>query len=108
MMYNINGFLAKWSIFVRCLISVWLVLTLPPLDPRSPLYMLYMFIAAIHCQKGIRGLREGEVSKTKLKDTSFIYLLSNVTTTNFVRMPFILEMKSTSILNILALLLFEN
>ena len=46
-----------------------------------------MFIAACGCPKGILGLG-GEQIKNKLKDTSFI-----------------LEMKSTYILNIVALLL---
>ena len=28
----------------------------PPLDPRHPLHMLYMYIGAYHCPKGILGL----------------------------------------------------
>ena len=50
----------------------------PPLDPRRPLYMLYMFIATCHCPKGILGLG-GKASKNKLKDTSFTFPVTNVT-----------------------------
>ena len=65
LMYNKNDYLAKQSIFVRCLMS-YLASTTPfPLDLRRPLHMLYMFIATCHCQKGILGLGgEGKHLKT--------------------------------------------
>ena len=51
-----------WSIFVRCLMSSFAYATSsppppppPPLDPRHPLHMLYMYIGAYHCPKGILG-----------------------------------------------------
>ena len=31
----------------------------PPLDPRSPLHMLYICIAPFNCPKGILGLEGG-------------------------------------------------
>ena len=75
--------------------------------------MLYMFIAIYHCPKGILGLG-GKASKNKLKDTNFIFPMTNVTVLSVFRMHAkkeyrkVLEMKSTSILTILALLLLEN
>ena len=50
-----------------------------PLDPRHPLHMLYMYIGAYHCPKGILGLGGGGASKNKLKDTCFILSMRNVT-----------------------------
>ena len=54
-----NDHLAKQSIFVRCLMSSLVSTTPFPPDPRSPLHMLYMFIATCHCPKGILGLGGG-------------------------------------------------
>ena len=55
-MYNKNDHLAKQSIFVRRLLSsLDSTNPSPPLDPRRPLHMLYMFIATCHCPKGILG-----------------------------------------------------
>ena len=73
LMYNKNDYLAKQSIFVRCLMSS-LASTAPPPppDPRRPLQMLYMFIATCHCPKGIMGLG-GKSSKNKLKDTRGVF-----------------------------------
>ena len=74
--------------------------------------MLYMFIETYHCPKGILGLG-GRASKIKLKDTSFIFSMTNATILSIFRdhaqkeYRKALEM-STSIFNILALLLFEN
>ena len=62
LMYNKKDHLAKQSIFVRRLMSS-LASTAPPPDLRRPLHMLYMFIAACHCPKGILGLG-GKASKT--------------------------------------------
>ena len=64
LMYNINHHLAKWSIFIRCVVCSLACTTPPPppppthhLDPRRPLHVLHMFIAKYHCPKGILGLR---------------------------------------------------
>ena len=62
---------------------------------------------------GLRG-GGGEASKNKLKDAIFIFSMINVTILSLVRTHAqkeyrkVLEMKGTYILNILALLLFEN
>ena len=62
--------------------------------------------------KGHLGSRGGEASKNRLKDTSFIFSMTNVTILGVFRKHAqkkygkVLEMKSTYILNILALLLF--
>ena len=56
----------------------------------------------------------GEASKNKLKDASFIFSMTNVTILSIFRTHAqkeyhkVLKMKGTYILNILALLLFEN
>ena len=75
--------------------------------------MLYIYIATFNCPKGILGLG-GKASKNKLKDASFIFSMTNVTILSIFRTHAqkeyrkALEMKGTYILNILALLLFEN
>ena len=70
-----------------------------------------MFIATCRCPNGILGLG-GKASKNKLKDTIFIFPMTNVTILcvfcmhaqkEYVK---VWEMKSIPILNILALLLF--
>ena len=65
MMYNKNDHLAKWSIYVRYLMSSFAYTTpSPPLDPRRPLHMLYICIATFNCPKGILGLGwGGSISK---------------------------------------------
>ena len=66
-----------------------------------------------HCPQGILGLG-GKVLKNKLKITSLISPMTNVLILSIFRTHAqnvyhkVLEMKSTSILNILARLLFEN
>ena len=71
-----------------------------------------MFIATCRCPKGILGLG-GKASKNKLKDISFIFPLPNVTSLLVFRTHAqkeyskVLEMKSTYILKILALLFFK-
>ena len=85
----------------------------PPLDPRRPLHMLYICIATFNCPKGILG-PGGKASKNKLKDASFIFSITNVTIVCIFRTHAqkeyrkVLEIKDSYILNILALLLFEN
>ena len=89
----------------------------PPLDPRRHLYMLYICIATFNCPKGILGLGGGgggKASKNKLRDASFIFSMTNLTILSIFRTHAqkeyrkVLEMKGTYILNISALLLFEN
>ena len=84
----------------------------PPQDPRRLIHMLYMFIITYHCPKGILGLG-GKASKNKLKYTCFIIPMTNVLILSVFRTHAqngchkVLEIKSTSIFKILALLLFE-
>ena len=85
----------------------------PPLDPRRSLHMLCICIATLNCPKGILGLG-GKASKSKLKDANLIFSMKNVTILSIFRTHAqkeyrkVLELKGTYILNILALLLFEN
>ena len=114
LMYNKNDHLAMWSIFCQ-IFDVFFCLYNPfsPLDPRRPLHMLYICIATFNCPKGILGLG-GKASKNKLKDASFIFSITNVTILSIFRTHVqkeyrkVSKMKGTYILNILALLLFEN
>ena len=84
-----------------------LIQPLPPLDPRRPLHMLYICIATFNCPKGILGLGGGEASKNKLKYSSFIFSMTNVTILSIFRTHAqkeyrkFLKMKGTYILNIL-------
>ena len=86
----------------------------PPPRPKRPLHMLYIGIATLNCPKGILGLEGGGATKHKLKDASFIFLMTNVTILSIFRTHAqkeyhkVSKMKGTYILNILALLLFEN
>ena len=76
-MYNKNEHLAKWSVFVRYLMSSFAYTTPPPPLAR----MLYICIATFNCQKDILGLGGGGgggASKNKLKDSSFIFSMTNV------------------------------
>ena len=65
------------------------------------------------CLKGILG-QWGEVSKNKLKDTSFFFSMTNITILSLFRTHAqkefckVLETKGIYILNNLALLLFES
>ena len=119
LMYNKNDHLAKWSIFVRYLMSSFAYTTPFPLDPRRPLHMLFICKATFNCPKGILGLGGGvggggKASKNKLKDASFIFSMANVTILSIFRMHAqkeyrkVSKRKGTYILNILALILFEN
>ena len=73
-----------------------------------------MFIATSRGRKGILGLGGGggKASKNKLKDTSFIFPMTNVTILGVFRAHAqkeygkVLEMKGAWILNILALLFY--
>ena len=83
-----------------------------PPDPKRPLNNLNMFVAT-YCPKDILGLG-WKAPKNKLKDTSLIFSMTNITIISIFRTHAHdecrkdLEMKSTSILNILALLLLES
>ena len=114
LMYNKNDHLAKWSIFCQIFdVFFRLYNPFPPLDPRRPLHMLYICIATFNCPNGILGLG-GKVTKNKLKDASFIFSMANVTILSIFRTYAqkeyrnVSKRKGTYILNILALLLFEN
>ena len=78
-----------------------------------PLGQRHVAINIYNICKGHFGSRGG-ASKNKLKDTSFIFLMTNVTILGVFRTHAqkeygkVLEMKSTYILNILALLFFLN
>ena len=67
-----------------------------------------------NCPKGILGLGGGGASKNKLKDTSFIFSMTNVTILSIFRTHAqkaycnVWETKGIYILNNLVLLLFEN
>ena len=107
LMYNKNDHLAKWSIFVRWLMSSFAYTTPfpPPPRPKTPF--------TFNCPKGILGLG-GKASKNKLKDASFIFSMTNVTiscifcTHAHKEYCKLFEMKGIYILNVLALLIFEN
>ena len=114
LMYNKNDHLAKWSIFVRYLMSYFAYTTPFPPRPKTPFtYVIYLY-SDIKLSKGHLGSRGGEASKNKLKDASFIFSMTNVIILSIFRTHAqkeyrkVLEMKGTYILNILALLLFEN
>ena len=83
-----------------------------PPDPRRPLHMLYIYIMTFNCPKGILGLG-GKASKYKLKDTSFIFSMTNITILSIFRTHAqkeycnVLETKGIYILNNLVLLLFK-
>ena len=86
-----------------------------PLDPRRPLHMFYIYILTFNCPKGIfgRGGGGGHL-KHKLKDTSFIFSMTNIIILSIFRTHAqkeyckVLETKGIYILNNLVLLLFEN
>ena len=75
--------------------------------------MLYIYTMTSNCPKGILGLG-GKASKNKLKDTSFIFSMTNIAILSIVRTHAQkeyckgLETKDIYILNNLVLLLFEN
>ena len=83
-----------------------------PLDPRRPLHMLYNYIMTFNCPKIILGLGGGEASKNKLKDTSFIFSMTNITILSTFRTHAqkeycnFLETKVVNILNNLVLFYF--
>ena len=60
LIYDKSDHLAKWSIFVRYLMSSFAYTTpFPPLDPRRHLHMFYICTTTFNCPKGILGLGGG-------------------------------------------------
>ena len=89
----------------------------PPPPPRlkMPFGQRHVAINIYNICKGhLRSRGGGKASKNKLKDTSFIFLMTNVTILGVFRTHAqkeygkVLEMKSTYIFDILALLFFKN
>ena len=78
-MYNKNDYLAKQSIFVRCLMSS-LASTTPFIPrPKTPFtYVVYVY-SGMSLSKGHLGSRGGGVSKNKRKDISLTFPVTNVT-----------------------------
>ena len=86
-----------------------------PPRPKMPFGQRHVAINIYNICKGHFGSGGGgEASKNKLKDTNFIFLMTNDTILGVFRTHAqkiygnVLEMKSTSTLNILALLLIKN
>ena len=83
----------------------------PPPRPKMPFGQGHVVINLYSICKGHFGSRGG-ASKNKLKDTNFIFLMTNDTIVGVFcthaqkAYGNVLEMKSTPILNILALLFF--
>ena len=108
----------NWKVAYVCkLIDVFFGLYNPPHPtpprPDTPFtYAVYVY-RDILLFKGHLGFR-GEAFKIKLKDTSFIFSMTNVISFSILHTHAqneyhnVLEMKSISILNILALLPFKN
>ena len=97
------------------LVSFSLFLDALPPRPKMPFGQRHVAINIYNICKGHLGSRGGgKASKNKLKDTSFIFPMTNVTILGVFRTHAqkeygnVLEIKSTYILNILALLFFLN
>ena len=98
------------------LVSFSLFLDAFPPRPKMPFGQRHVAINIYNICKGHFGSRGGggETSKNKLEDTSFIFPMTHVTILGVFRTHEqkeygkALEMKSTYILNILALLFFLN
>ena len=79
----------------------------PPPRPKMPLTYVVFLIATCRCLKGILGLGK-KASENKLKDIRFIFPMTNITILGVFRTQVqkeygkVWEMKSISILNILA------
>ena len=87
------------------LVSFSLFLDAPPPRPKMPFGQRHVAINIYNICKGHLG-SSGGASKNKLKDTSFIFPMTNVTILGVFRMHVqkeygkVLEMKTTYILNI--------
>ena len=86
----------------------------PPPRPKTPFTHVVYSYNDFQLSKGHLGPVGGEASKNKLKDTSFIFSMTNITILSIFRKhaqkeySTILETKGIYILNTLVLLLFEN
>ena len=84
-----------------------------PFDPGCHIHMLCIYEVTFHCQKGILG-QGGKASSYKLKDTNFNSPMTNVLFFSIFRMhgqkedSTLLDLKSTSVLNIKGLFVFKN
>ena len=84
-----------------------------PPRPKTPFTHVVSLYNDIQLSKGHLGSR-GEASKNKLKDTSFIFSMTNISILSIIRTHAqkeyckVLETKGIYILNNLVLLLFEN
>ena len=84
----------------------------PPPRPKMPFTYVVNVYSDMSLSKGHLGSRGGEASKKILKDTNFIFPMTNVTLLGVFRTHAqkeygkFWEMKSIPILNVLALLLF--
>ena len=93
------------------MVSFSLFLDAFPPRPKMPFRQRHVPINIYNICKGHFGSR-GEASKNKLKDTNFIFLMTNDTILGVFRTNAqkeygnVLKIKSTPILNILALLFF--
>ena len=78
-----------------------------PPDQRHPLHMLYMYIGAYHCPKGILGLGGKHLKQTERHQFHLFnekrHNFSVIRTHALKEYQTVLELKSNSILNILAL-----
>ena len=95
------------------LVSFSLFLDAFPARPKMPFRQRHVAININNIYKGHFGSRGGgEASKNKVRDSSFIFPMTNVTILGVFRTHAqkeyvkVLEIKSTYILNILALLFF--
>ena len=114
LMYNKNDHLAKWSIFCQ-IFDVFFRLYNPfPPQTQDAIYICYIFVQRHSIVQRASWVQGGKASKNKLKDASFIFSMANVTTLSIFRTHAqkeyrkVSKRKGTYILNILALLLFEN
>ena len=84
----------------------------PPPRPKMPFTYVVNVYSNMSLSKGHLGSRGGKASKNKVKDTNFIFPMTNITILAVLRMHRqkecgkVWEIKSNHILNILALLLF--
>ena len=96
------------------LVSFSLLLDASPPRPKIPFGQRHGTINIYNIFKGHNGSRGGGAFKNKLKDTSFIFPLTNITILGLFRMHAqkeygkVFEIKSTYILNVFALLSYRK
>ena len=85
-----------------------------PPRPKTPFTHVVYLYNDVQSYKGHLGSRRGKHLKNKLKDTSFIFSMTNITILSIFRTHAqkeyckVLETKGIYIINNLVLLLFEN